>query len=273
MKVQTITPCPSLREYVDRIFVLSCAGKLPQDDLKLIVPNGRVKLVIPHGNALTAGFNGRQYRSPADNITLIGLCDRPSLVDFETNAPGGSITVEFSPLGAYRFLDVAFHEIKNVITPFGDLAGNAAVLLEERLAQAEAVSVKVGLVQEFLVSVFMEHRHDPLFDWCVRKIMGDKGRTPVSGLEKMTGYSARWLNAKFTHRIGTSAKNLASIVRFHAYYQRANHHPRRWLAEKDFYEDFYDQSHFIRDFKRFAGYAPAQLSAIPNLYGVHLFRE
>ncbi|HEX8529787.1 MAG TPA: hypothetical protein VF646_07180, partial [Cytophagales bacterium] len=164
-------------------------------------------------------------------------------------------------------------EIKNVITPFRDLAGNAAGRLEAKLAQAEATSVKVGLVQQFLVSLFMERRHDPLFDWCVRKIMADQGSTPIGGLEKMTGYSARWLNAKFTHRIGTSAKNLASIVRFHAYYQRANHHPGRWLAEKNFYEDYYDQSHFIRDFKRFAGYAPAQLSAISNLYGVHLFRE
>src|SRR5688572_1880860 len=129
MKFQQIKPYPSLSTYIDRIFVLECEGKLPADDLKLIVPNARVKLVFPFKNSITASFNGSTFQSQENKTTLIGISDLPSVVDIGEDCPSGNITVEFSPLGAYRFLDLRLSEIKNTIYQLEDVMGNQTLRL------------------------------------------------------------------------------------------------------------------------------------------------
>ena len=75
-------------------------------------------------------------------------------------------------------------------------------------------------------------------------------------MEKKTGYSSRWLNMKFTDKIGASPKNLSSITRFKQYYQA--------VASKDenpFLKNYYyDQADFIRTFKRFTGLTPTEFN-------------
>ena len=62
-------------------------------------------------------------------------------------------------------------------------------------------------------------------------------------------------NAVFSIRVGVTPKNLASVFRFHAAYKRIRTVPdgRYGMVALDHY---YDQSHFIRDFKRFTGMTP-----------------
>ncbi len=271
MNFQTIEPYPILKKYIEQIFVLESAGKLPQDDLKLIVPNGRVKLVIPFKNSIRALFNGKSHASQENKIILIGLSDLPSVVDMEKDEPAGNITVEFSPLGAYRFLNIKFSEIKNTICSYENIAGKTALFLEERLVNTPTIPAKIKVVQAFLTHLLLE-QHDHIFDYCIQKLMNDKGKTSIKDLEKATGYSARWLNTKFNARIGTSAKNLASIIRFQQYYQLLNQNKEQIFFEKLFYQYYYDQSHFIKEFKRFTGYAPLQLTVNNNHYDQFFYK-
>lgn len=266
MKFRQIQPYPSLQSFIDRIFVLECEGKLPVDDLKLIVPNACVKLVFPFKNSITADFNGSTFHSKESKITLIGLSDLPSMVDIGEDKPSGNITVEFSPLGAYRFLSLRFSEIKNTIYLLEDVLGQQCLQLEDRLQQARTVEDRLKLIQNFLLQTFITNQADTVFEYCVRRLMQDKGRTLITDLERSTGYTSRWLNAKFNDKIGTSAKNLASIIRFQQYYQAVNSNREAFFFEREFYQYYYDQSHFIKDIKRFTGFAPKQLLQQSNDY-------
>jgi methylphosphotriester-DNA--protein-cysteine methyltransferase len=58
---------------------------------------------------------------------------------------------------------------------------------------------------------------------------------------------------KFKDKLGISPKNLSSIIRFKQYYQAFATNAELKFIQNEFYDYYYDQSHFLKDFKRFTG--------------------
>jgi AraC-like DNA-binding protein len=270
---QIVPLYPRLRQYVDRIFIIESSGKLPFEDLKLIVPNACPKLVIPFRNDVIGKSAAWEYLSKENTISLIGISDIPASVDFHRDAPAGNITVEFTPLGAYKFLPLDWSEVSNGICDYAGAGGQLVAALERLLRDTEALQEKTAILQRFLIDRLDCQAEDPIFDFCIQKIVESKGKVNLKELEKYTGYSARWLNMKFHSRIGISPKNLASIIRFQQYYRSLITNSERFFLEKEFYNYYYDQSHFIRDFKRFTGHSPTFLSRSGNDYDTFFYRD
>ena len=44
MRLQNIEPHPLLKDYIDKMWLFESFGKMPVEDLKLIVPKGHIKL-------------------------------------------------------------------------------------------------------------------------------------------------------------------------------------------------------------------------------------
>ncbi len=70
-----------------------------------------------------------------------------------------------------------------------------------------------------------------------------------------TGISPRQLRRLFKHYIGDSAKTFAKVVRFQNIL-RAKPSKQSLKQNKLFYQGYYDQAHFIKEFKNFYGVTP-----------------
>ena len=255
------------------MFVIESAGRMPSNDLKLIVPNACAKLVIPFRNGLIGKSSEWYHKTQQDKIIFIGISDIPAEVDYATDGPAGNITVEFSPLGAYRFFNLQWKEVRNHICDYSAISEKMAKQLEERLVNAESLNQKIQIIYQFLIKEFSATSSDNIFDYCIQQINQTKGKVSIKELEKYTGYSARWLNMKFHEKLGLSPKNLASIVRFQQYYKSLVTNKEQFFLQKEFYNYYHDQAHFIKDFKRFTGYPPMFLSKSDNNYDKVFYRE
>lgn len=273
MQFQRYAPHPLLKNYIEKIWVFNSSGPIPRDDMKLIMPTGRIKLMLPFRNLTTVKLNGVTQHSKGHDITLVGLADTPVMVDSEADDPSGTIGIEFSPDGAYRFFRLNFNDIKNQMYPLTDIFGKIAGELMHRVADAGSDEGKVDLLQQFLIRQYGNYHEDPIFDFCVRKIKMSKGLITVKELEKQTGYSSRWLNIKFIERVGVSPKSLSEIFRFQAVYRALTKDSPGAFDLKLFYDYYYDQSHFIRDFKRFTGMPPLKLAKAVNDFGKLYYKE
>jgi AraC-like DNA-binding protein len=274
IRFRQFTPLSPLKGYIENIWAFESSGPLPGDDLKLIVPKGRLLLTVAFRNGVTGLMNGILYTAPVYRIVLVGVSNHPTVVDaLERDAPTGSIGFEFSPIGAYRFFHLKLKEIIDKLYHLTDLLGKPAADLEQRIANAPDVSDKVQILQQFLSALFMEKEKDPLFEFCVHQIKATKGAISISRLERVTGYSSRWLNMKFEEKLGISPKNLASITRFHNCYQALLADPVGFFRQKELYHYYYDESHFIREFKRFAGITPYELARSKNEFAAMFFHE
>ena len=271
MRFQHIDILPPLKGYIERIWIFESGAMLPSDDTKVLVPNGRLLLLLPFQNGLVGRKADKVYTAYENKMSLVGMTDIPSAIDTQAVGPVGAIGVEFSPAGAYRVLHLKLNEIKNQVFHLTDILGKVASAIEQKMGELNNPADKVRLLQQFFLTLFTQREEDPLFDYCVRKIKLTKGKISVAQLQHETGYSSRWLNIKFEEKLGLSPKTFNSVIRFQHFYQSIISNPADFWRQKDFYIQYYDESHFYKDFKRFTGMSPAKLIQSKNEFG-KLFR-
>jgi len=273
MRFQNIEPHPLLKGYIEKMWVFESSGRMPVDDLKLVVPNGNIKLTVAFRNGIVVAMNGRSFTSKEQGISLTGLVDVPVVLDVDEDVATGTLCAEFNPQGAYRFFRIPLNDLKNQIHPLKDILGTVAKQLEEQISNVESIEGKVALLQQFLLKQFLLQEEDSIFEYCVAKIVSSKGKITIKELEKKTGYSSRWLNMKFTDKLGISPKNLSTIIRFKQYYNAVANNDELSFMKNDFYDFYYDQSHFMKEFRRFTGLPYSGFESKTNDFGKLFYKE
>jgi AraC-like DNA-binding protein len=273
MQLQHFQPDRQLFGYVSKIWVFESSGRVPMEDMKLIVPNGMVKLTIPFRNGVSGKNKEMFHLSKESCITLIGIGDIPAIVDLEHDAPSGNIGIEFSALGAYRIFKFRQSELKNKIFLLEDAFGKSARDVQEIIANTESIPGKIAIIQKYLIKLLAKSEPDRILDYCITQIKSTQGLVTVNELESKTGYSRRWLYDKFTDKVGVSAKNYSSIVRFMQFYERWARTGNYDDVKANLYEYFFDQAHFIKEFKRFTGFSPLRFVKSENEFGRIFYKE
>lgn len=273
MRLNLFAPHPLLRDYIDKIFVLDSDDTISDDDLKLIIPNGLPKIVIPIKNGLSSKVNGLYQLSHETTITLIGMSDISAIVEAESVGAHTTLCFEFKALGAYRFFKFDLCEMSNRVVPLADVLGHQVSQLQEEVSNAVTVAERIGILQDFLLQQLQNRADDPILNFCLRLILSRRGEISIHELEKATGYSSRWLRMKFLQKVGVSPKSYASVIRFQPFYKAYSQGGDQWMLDGEFYNYFYDQSHFIKEFKRYTGLAPTKFMKYENEYGRVFYKD
>ncbi len=241
--------------------------------MKLVVPNGNVKLTLSYRNGIVADVGEKRFCSKEHDITLTGVIDRPVILDTEKDTPTETIGIEFNPIGAYRLLGGVLSETQNRIESLEDVLGKSGLSLIEEIGNTCSVEKKIQTLQRFLLQQLDGRGRDCVFEYCIDAIFHSNGRLTIAELERKTGYSSRWLNMKFHERLGVSAKNFSAIVRFNRYYYSLMTRRERAFFKNEYSNLYYDQSHFIKDFRRFTGLSPTTFEQRMNPFGEDYFRH
>jgi AraC-like DNA-binding protein len=110
-----------------------------------------------------------------------------------------------------------------------------------------------GIIQSLLPKE-MDERKRKLFEL----IYANNGAITVKELSEKVFWSSRQINRYFTKQFGLSLKAYCDILRFRA---SLEHIARGKLFPE---EDFFDQTHFIKEIKKFSGVVPKELSKNKN---------
>ncbi|MEZ4648077.1 MAG: helix-turn-helix domain-containing protein [Candidatus Eisenbacteria bacterium] len=103
--------------------------------------------------------------------------------------------------------------------------------------------------------------HSPRFHYATKEIRRSRGRIAIPDLADTVAASPRSLQRWSRTAFGLTPKRYAMIVRFHSTVRLLRRcPPERWL-DAALGLGYYDQSHFIAEFKRFSGQSPAQFFA------------
>lgn len=267
MKIKFIQPRTEISSLIDIFWVFESALGLPGNDGRMIVPNGTAKIIIPLKNNLFTGSISSGIEAEAGKIYITGLCDEPAIISSEETFTS-TIGISLSTTGISQLLPFSMGEFKNAVYSFEEIFGNYGKQMQEQLANTASISQKIDLIQTMIFNLARRtNRNNQIVAYCVQEIKKTSGLVKIKHLENKTGYTKRHLDLLFNEHIGLSPKLLSSIVRFNVFYQN-------WAKGKqlDFYKDllydfYYDQSHFIKEFKRFSGYSPTQLNKISNDFG------
>ncbi len=230
--------------------VRSLAGwyeRVEQPVVRREVPGGRIVLVISFGPPLQV--DGSSYGS-----FVAGLHETAAITEHAGESHG--VQAYLTPLGAERLFRVPMGELANRGADLADLLPGADELAE-RLYEAPDWPARLTLLERFIAHRVQDAPPVPReLEWSWRRLLASDGRVPVASLADEVGWSRRHLAARFREHVGLPPKALARILRF----ERAAERLRRGadLADAALDSGYYDQAHFNRDFKAFAGVTPTQ---------------
>ncbi len=270
MILRRVRPCAELAPYVEKLWLFESSAGIPPGDLRTIVPNGLMKLIVSYRGSLTsARASGPIRRCPEGSMSLVGLMEQPVTID--SGGPTGTIGVELKPTAAYRFFPFRLKDVTNGVALAEEVLDSRAREMQRRLADEPTVEGKLDLVQRFLVSLLRDREtFDPLVEWAVGEIQRTGGTVTVADLCRESGYSKRYLDLRFSEHVGLGPKAVAGITRFLPVFRR---YSQRAGSPLQFPEAYYDQSHFIREFKRYTGRTPTSYLRALNDFGEIFYRE
>jgi len=264
MRIQFYDPHPLLAPYIAHIWTVETDAAYIPEDIRTIVPNGRLKLVFPYRGTLRNGpvGGGKISLNRENSLWVLGVSDRPWTVDSPEGH--GTLAFEFFPGGAYRFFSFALKDLRNSVEPAGHVLGPAGGELESRVAEAPDAPRKIEAVQSYLLGLLARDIYaDVIVDHAVALIRKRRGLVTIRELTEKLGYSQRYIAMKFDDLVGIGPKTLTEIVRFqNSLGFLSRYGDARQLENFD--DGYYDQAHFSKEFKRFAGLPPAAYARASN---------
>ncbi len=251
MHFQLIKPPLSLAAYVKAFWVMEC-DTMQSPYLYHAMADGNPELVFHYyGRINDKGHNG--------------FAKRPdSYVLGQTSTFSQQISNEaFGIFGAYLYpytipaiFSLPASELSNEVTDLVTLLGREGVQLEEQIMLAADTKARVKILSIFLEQrIHRNMREDKTIAASVWHIMRAKGRIDVKTLAGQFGISTRQFERKFKEHSGFSPKLFSRITRFQFALNEIKH-PHKRLTDITYECGYYDQSHFIHDFKEFSGVHP-----------------
>jgi AraC-like DNA-binding protein len=126
----------------------------------------------------------------------------------------------------------------------------------ERLNEALDDNTRIDLVEAFLKKKVVPHRDDALVAHAVGQIKDRNGIVRIKDLASELCISQDPFEKRFRAKVGCSPKQYATIVRLRNLI--TNFSPAAPLTSSSYAAGYFDQSHFIKDFKQFTGQSPKE---------------
>lgn len=248
----------ALRPYVRLIWLLECDGPALFGGPERIVADGVVEAIFHYRTPFTMRFpDAEATRQPAS--LLVSQTRR--FVEIEPAGAGGFIAVRFHPWGAHQFLPVPMLDVADRATPADEVWRRPDVReIEERLGTAATDQERVDTVQAFLLRRLDKHRR-PDVTGLVRALWRTPPPVRIDRIAESLGIGQRRLERTFETSLGMTPKHLTRLARFLRACRSLREAPDARLTGVAYDAGFYDQAHFIHEFRTFAGMTPGEFAA------------
>jgi AraC-like DNA-binding protein len=214
---------------------------------ELIVPDGAVHLIVvlPDGGAKPYGL-------------AVGASTAPSVVRLEGNIR--HVELELAPGGSLALLGVPARALEGQAVSLEELWGDEAVVLGERLAEAESDAARMHLAQKVVAERAGHPTAPPLVRAALERMQRAAGKIQVRALAADLGVSERRLEQLFHAHVGLSPKASCRVARFQRVVDRlATPSERTSWADLAIEAGFVDQSHLANDVRALTGLTPTKL--------------
>jgi AraC-like DNA-binding protein len=241
---------------------------IPSDPLKPFIRSFAIqevaaeatyKILPDTGIVIGFQYKGRLFQVNDGNSIALDTSGISGLADHHRtfrNLPGtGTILVFFKEAGAAPFFRQPLHEIfRESITLENFILRSELLSLEEQLVEAPTNPERIARLEKFLIGRMTKGEPDKLVLGALALIHNSKGTIRIKDLVQQLHTSQSPLEKRFRAAVGASPKKFASIVRLKNLLQQYS--KTGSLTGLGYEAGFYDQAHFIKEFKAFTGDTP-----------------
>ncbi|RAJ80011.1 AraC-like DNA-binding protein [Chitinophaga dinghuensis] len=217
---------------------------------------GRINTVLPD-TAMTLSFRlGGQVDHASTVLTsanIAGIRKGPQQMAYHDKTR--FLLATMKPGAAAVFIPAPLHLLNSQVVSMTDLFPKDMLdAVTDRLQAAATDKLCVQLLDQWLCSIIRPQQQDLLILAAIGQIREAGGQLKIRDLATSLHISRDPLEKRFRSMVGTSPKHFAAIVRFRNVISR--YKPNRSLTDLAYEAGYFDQAHFIRDFRLFTGQTP-----------------
>lgn len=255
MPLRLHTPRPPLCEFVEVMCL--CEDYRPVHAKERILPDGRMALIVNlREDRLRLYDSDEPHRFETTRGSLVsGAQTRFHVID--TACQEFIVTVHFKPGGAFPFLGLPADELCNNHVTLEDAWGADGNKLRGRLQEAHTPAERFALLEQALLERMRRStpRH-PAVAFALREFQRQPQPPSVAGVVEQTGLSQRRFIQLFSAEAGLTPKLFCRLRRFRQALDAAGRKGCVDWAAVALDCGYYDQAHFIHDFREFSGLNP-----------------
>ncbi|MBA4849214.1 helix-turn-helix domain-containing protein [Emticicia sp. BO119] len=246
-----------LQPYIASIWVDRTSYSKGHGD-KYWFPNGAIELIFNLGTAYHRKSleEGGTNNSVARPVVIGQMKKMVALELFNNNYVLG---IRFTPTGFSAFSHIPANELNDLQVPVNQVFAVKDNLIEERVREASTIYEKIGVILDFLYRNLRKIPSNDLINKALGEITSRNGDIKINMLADKFGISDKTLESKFKLSVGLTPKEYAKICRLNSFLLKFKQNSQLSLTHLSFETNYYDQSHFIKEFKSFAYFTPKNL--------------
>ncbi len=259
MVFKKYTPSSELKHIIAYHWTLETTSNDDHDTYRF-VPDGFVDWIFHLGTPWQCSFPDKQHHSTTGQFHVFGQIKK--YVDL--NVSHGHVRlfgVKFYPWVAKTIWKTDMHYLTNACHNINDLELPAINELQEKIMLSDSTSSRISHIEDYLRASSDYNVSDSLKP--VLDNLFSKGSLNLSNIN----FGLRRLEQRFKSEIGISPKLFSKTLRINKAIEQLTDQPLESLTKIGLDVNFYDQSHFIKDFKQFTGYSPSQFLKYINPNG------
>lgn len=253
MRHQMIKPKSVLKRYVDYYFIF-------ENDTDM--SSAFVDVFPSPGTSMVLTFGAKDIRFSSDKDKALKRCadfaiDTYVLHKRKFVGPKGLgvLIVCFKPWAIHNFIPFHIKEVPNKRIDLKDIYPSETNQLEEELSIASSDLERIAITEMFLLAIIKEKQLCNKMLKAHDIIKNSIGMIPVYEIAKKIDLSEKQFNRNFIESTGISPKLYSRLERFY-YAVMKMKQDHKSLTSIALDSGYFDQAHFIKEFKRFAQITP-----------------
>jgi AraC-like DNA-binding protein len=261
MLMKEYTPAAQLQKYIHRYWIVSSADAMPAEKCVL---DGFVKLFVYLNDQLPEYYDTAGSRKDWGD----GIGGHQTGGDLFIQTPKNLklIFCIFRPFGFYRLFKIPIHLLNNNVVPLEIFLGKRTREFKEKVLSAPSDEAKIRTVDDFFTSL-VRHLPTPYRTTveCAQDLLLQKnGLVNIDNLSTQLNTSRRTLERYFSANVGMAPKYYARVLRFNYAFGLKRANPALDWFDIIYDCGYFDQTHFIKDFRHFTGEPPAAFYSKPH---------
>jgi AraC-like DNA-binding protein len=229
---------------------------------EVLYPSGYLELAINISSGQVATIIGDRYiKMP--KVEVLGQLTSPVKL---TATKGVTLLIaRFYPHASSLFLHNQASDFTNDSIDLNDVFKNEATALYHQMMEQDSILYKISILETFLIRKLriLEKKQEKLrlVEQICSHAYQDGEFFNLANLASHYGFSERHIQKLFLEFTGLSPKRLFNIHRFNRSLElvRSSGSPLTSIAYESGY---YDQAHFIKEFKSFTGVTPSEFQQV-----------
>jgi AraC-like DNA-binding protein len=166
----------------------------------------------------------------------------------------------FQPTGLSRLFGIDMRSLVNQDPAASDVLGKAAAKLGDAVRSAADFPSRVLAAEQWLGALLNSRGNDEPIGHASRLLIATRGQMRIDDIVGRSGLSARHFQRRFAEQVGLTPKSYARLIRFDRALVMHREMPKRPWTDILHELGYFDQAHFIREFRTLLGIVPTGFS-------------